>query len=99
VSGSPSTAVQDADYAAKQAALAQSLGDLQKRATEAILSLANDFSRDEAVGILKARRGSTRCSELLPSELQGVYDDATAAYERHKTLAAVQTPATSQSLL
>lgn len=61
-----------------------------QQTTEMILKLANECSREEAIAILKARRGVTRCSDLQPGELAGVYDDAKAAYDRHKTMAATQ---------
>lgn len=65
-------------------------GPTIQQTTEMILKLANECSREEAVAILKARRGVTRCSDLQPGELAGVYDDARAAYDRHKTMAATQ---------
>lgn len=57
-----------------------------QQTTDIILALANEHSREEAIAILKARRGVTRCSELKPDELPGVYADAKAAYDRHESL-------------
>lgn len=52
---------------------------LLQAATDAVIALANDYSRDQALAILAKRRGVTRCSELVPAEVQGVFDEATAA--------------------
>jgi hypothetical protein len=59
---------------------------LLKTATDAVIALANDFDggREQALAILSKRRGVTRCSELKPDEVQGVLDDAVAAYATHK---------------
>jgi hypothetical protein len=66
---------------------AQTLAEktLLQTTTDAVIALANDYSRDQALAILGKRRGITRCSELLPDEVQGVLDEATAAYEIAKT--------------
>jgi hypothetical protein len=48
---------------------------LLAQATEAVIKLANEHSRDDAVGILAARK-VTRCSDLKPDQLQAVLDEA-----------------------
>lgn len=50
---------------------------LLSQTTEAVLKLANEYSRDKAVGILSARK-VTRCSDLKPDQLQAVLSEALA---------------------
>ncbi len=50
---------------------------LLSKTTEAVLKLANEYSREKAVGILAARK-VTRCSDLKPGELQTVLNEAMA---------------------
>jgi len=50
---------------------------LLSKTTEAVLKLANEYSREKAVGILAARK-VTRCSDLKPGELQTVLNEALA---------------------
>jgi hypothetical protein len=50
---------------------------LLSKTTEAVLKLANEYSRDNAVGILAARK-VTRCSDLKPEELPAVLAEAQA---------------------
>jgi len=61
---------------------------LLKSATEAIIKLANEYSREAAVGILGKQRtasngaqvpGVTRCSDLLPEFWQLALNEANAA--------------------
>lgn len=48
---------------------------LLAKTTEAVIKLANEYSREKAVGIL-AKRKVTRCSDLKPEELQPVLTEA-----------------------
>lgn len=55
-------------------------------ATEAVIKLANEYSRDAAVGILSKKRGPvgeragvTRCSDLNQADWSDVLNEATAA--------------------
>lgn len=59
---------------------------LLQQATNAVITLANEHSRDAAVGILGKKRGAageragvTRCSDLNPADYQDVLDEAAAA--------------------
>jgi hypothetical protein len=49
-----------------------------KSATDAIIKLAGEYSRDTAVKILSGH-GVTRCSELPPDQWQKVLDETNAA--------------------
>lgn len=51
---------------------------LLAQTTEAVIKLANEYSREQAVGIL-AKYKVTRCSDLKPDQLQIVLNEATAA--------------------
>lgn len=68
--------------------------------TEAVIKLANDYSRDEALAILSKvradRPGVTRCSDLNKLDLVDVYTEATAAITR---LAAAATAAKANASL
>lgn len=59
---------------------------LLTQATEVVIKIANEYSRDTAVGILGKKRGAaqerpgvTRCSDLSPFDWQDVLNEATAA--------------------
>ena len=51
---------------------------LLKATTEAVIELANEYSREKAVGILAARNVS-RCSDLKADQLRAVLEEAQAA--------------------
>lgn len=57
------------------------------KATEKVIELANEYSRDAAVAIL-AKRKVTKCSQLDPSQWQAVYDEAEEAIDKAKAAAA-----------
>lgn len=69
---------------------------LLSQTTEAVLKLANEYSRETAVGILSARK-VTRCSDLKPDQLQPVLNEALA--EIAKAEAAKQSAAANASLV
>lgn len=60
------------------------------KTTEAVIKLANEYSRDAAVGIL-AKRKVTRCSDLPLTELQAVFNEATAEITKADALKAQAT--------
>lgn len=60
------------------------------KTTEAVIKLANEYSRDTAVGIL-AKRKVTRCSDLPLTELQAVFNEATAEITKADALKAQAT--------
>ena len=57
------------------------------KATEKVIELANNYSRDAAVAIL-AKRKVTKCSQLDPSQWQPVFDEADEAVEKAKAASA-----------
>jgi hypothetical protein len=57
------------------------------KATEKVIELANNYSRDQAIAIL-AKRKVTKCSQLDPSQWQAVFDEAEEAVEKAKAASA-----------
>lgn len=69
------------------------------KTTETVISLANDYSREEALGILgkvrNGRPGVTRCSDLNAADLVDVFNEATAVITRMSAAAAAAKANTS----
>lgn len=57
------------------------------KATEKVIELANDYSRDAAIAIL-GKRKVTKCSQLNPDQWQAVFDEADEAVEKAKAASA-----------
>lgn len=59
------------------------------KATEAVIKLANEYSREDAVAILD-RRKVARCSQLPADQWQAVLDEAEEAIAKRQAAAASQ---------